>query len=80
MGSDKYVYFTVEGEAATSSELAELAADLGATDVPASESELVTRLSATSAAKEGEKVDVWFDADKVQLFDPSTGKNLTYSE
>jgi multiple sugar transport system ATP-binding protein len=80
MGSDKYVYFTVEGEAATSSELAELAADLGASDAPASESEIVTRLSATSAAKEGEKVDVWFDADKVQLFDPSTGKNLTYSE
>ncbi len=80
MGSDKYVYFTVEGEAATSSELAELAADLGTSDASASESEIVTRLSATSAAKEGEKVDVWFDADKVQLFDPSTGKNLTYSE
>jgi multiple sugar transport system ATP-binding protein len=80
MGSDKYVYFTVEGEAATSAELAELAADLGTTDAPASESEIVTRLSATSAAKEGEKVDVWFDADKVQLFDPSSGKNLTYSE
>jgi multiple sugar transport system ATP-binding protein len=80
MGSDKYVYFTVEGETATSAELDELAADAGAGDVPASGSQLVTRLSATSAAKEGEKVDVWFDADKVQLFDPSSGKNLTYSE
>jgi multiple sugar transport system ATP-binding protein len=80
MGSDKYVYFTVEGEAATSAELDELAADVGGGDVPASGSQLVTRLSAASPAKEGEKVDVWFDADKVQLFDPSTGKNLTYSE
>ncbi|HEV7648016.1 MAG TPA: sn-glycerol-3-phosphate ABC transporter ATP-binding protein UgpC [Actinophytocola sp.] len=80
MGSDKYAYFTVEGDAATSAELDELAADVGASDVPASGSQLVTRLSAASAAKEGEKVDVWFDPDKVQLFDPSSGKNLTYSE
>ncbi|MPZ85618.1 MAG: sn-glycerol-3-phosphate ABC transporter ATP-binding protein UgpC [Actinophytocola sp.] len=80
MGSDKYVYFTVEGEAATSAELEELAADVGSADVPASGSQLVTRLSATSAVKEGEKVDVWFDADKIQLFDPSNGRNLTYAE
>jgi multiple sugar transport system ATP-binding protein len=80
MGSDKYVYFTVEGEAATSAELDELAADAGATDVPESGSQLVTRLSAASGAKEGAEVEVWFDADKIQLFDPSSGKNLTYSE
>ncbi|MGH3760416.1 ABC transporter ATP-binding protein [Actinophytocola sp.] len=80
MGSDKYVYFTIEGEIASSAELEELAADAGSADVPASGAQLVTRLSATSSAKEGEKVDVWFDTDKVQLFDPSSGRNLTYSE
>jgi multiple sugar transport system ATP-binding protein len=80
MGSDKYAYFTVEGEAATAAELEELAADAGASDVPASESQLVTRLSATSGAAEGASMEVWFDADKIQLFDPSNGKNLTYSE
>ena len=80
MGSDKYAYFTVEGEAATSAELEELARDAGAGDVPASGQQLVTRLSAASQAKEGEKVDVWFDNDQIQLFDPSSGKNLTYSE
>jgi multiple sugar transport system ATP-binding protein len=80
MGSDKYAYFTVEGEAATSAELEELAADAGATDVPASGSQLVTRLSAASGAKEGADLEVWFDADKIQLFDPSSGKNLTYAE
>ncbi|HEX2132906.1 MAG TPA: sn-glycerol-3-phosphate ABC transporter ATP-binding protein UgpC [Actinophytocola sp.] len=79
MGSDKFVYFTVEGEAATSQELAELAADSGSTETGGSGSQLVTRLSATSTAAEGQPVDVWFDADKVQLFDPSSGKNLTYS-
>jgi multiple sugar transport system ATP-binding protein len=80
MGSDKYAYFVIEGETASSTELDELAADAGAADVPATGSELVTRLSATSTATEGEKVDVWFDTDKVQLFDPSSGANLTYSE
>jgi multiple sugar transport system ATP-binding protein len=80
MGSDKYAYFTLEGETATSAELDELAADAGATDVPASGAQLVTRLSATSGAAEGAEMEVWFDADKIQLFDPSSGKNLTYAE
>jgi multiple sugar transport system ATP-binding protein len=81
MGSDKYAYFTVEGEAASSAELEELARDAGAADMAAaSGQQLVTRLSAASQAKEGEKVDVWFDNDQIQLFDPSSGKNLTYSE
>jgi multiple sugar transport system ATP-binding protein len=80
MGSDKFAYFTVEGEAATSAELEELAADAGSADVPESGSQLVTRLSAASGAAEGAEMEVWFDADKIQLFDPSSGKNLTYSE
>jgi len=81
MGSDKYAYFTVEGEAATSAELDELAADSGTADTGASGgSQLVTRLSVTSRAKENEPLDVWFDADKVELFEPSSGRNLTYAE
>ena len=80
MGSEKYAHFTVEGEQATTSELAELAADSGSADVPGGGSAIVTRLSSASSAREGQPLDVWFDADKVQLFDPATGKNLTYSE
>jgi multiple sugar transport system ATP-binding protein len=80
MGSDKYAYFSVEGDQATSQELEELAADSGSADVPASGSQVVTRLSATSQAAEGASLNIWFDTDKVQLFDPSNGKNLTYTE
>jgi multiple sugar transport system ATP-binding protein len=80
MGSEKYAHFTVEGDVATTAELAELAADSGSSDVPGGGSQIVARLSAASAAAEGRPVDVWFDADKVKLFDPSNGKNLTYSE
>ncbi|MQA10820.1 MAG: sn-glycerol-3-phosphate ABC transporter ATP-binding protein UgpC [Pseudonocardiaceae bacterium] len=79
MGSDKYAYFTVEGEQAVSSELEELAADAGATEVPETGSQVVTRLSAASTATEGGTTELWFDRDKVELFDPSSGVNLTYS-
>jgi multiple sugar transport system ATP-binding protein len=80
MGSEKYAHFTVEGALASAAELAELAADSGSADVPGGGSQIVTRLSAASAAAEGQPTDVWFDADKVKLFDPSSGKNLTFSE
>ncbi|AOS61770.1 ABC transporter ATP-binding protein [Actinoalloteichus hymeniacidonis] len=76
MGSDKYVYLAVE-ERASSAELDELAADAGTSDVPSSDGHLVTRLAATSAAREGANHEVWFDADKIQLFDPADGRNLT---
>jgi multiple sugar transport system ATP-binding protein len=79
MGSDKYAYFTLEGDTAESAELAELAADAGSADVPSSGAQLVTRLSAASSAKEGSPLEVWFDPDKLHLFDPSTGKNITYT-
>ncbi|MFI9011291.1 ABC transporter ATP-binding protein [Actinosynnema sp. NPDC053489] len=79
MGSDKFAYFSLKGEQATSAELAELAADAGSADVPGGGVSLVARIAATSTAVEGEQADIWFDADKVQLFDPRDGRNLTYS-
>ncbi|KJK48048.1 ABC transporter ATP-binding protein [Lentzea aerocolonigenes] len=80
MGSDKYAYFNLTGEQAASAELQELAADAGSDDVPGDGISLVTRLSSASGAAEGASADIWFDADKVQLFDPSSGRNLTYTE
>ncbi|SEP52628.1 ABC transporter ATP-binding protein [Amycolatopsis saalfeldensis] len=80
MGSEKFAHFTLEGEAATSAELAELAADSGSADVPGAESQVVARLSAASAAQENADVQIWFNPDKLKLFDPSNGRNLTYSE
>jgi multiple sugar transport system ATP-binding protein len=78
MGSDKYVYFTLEGEQAHSSHLDELAADAGATDLPTGGgSQLVTRLAAESPVREGERRRIWFNTSKIHLFDPDTGQNLT---
>ncbi|MFI7026778.1 ABC transporter ATP-binding protein [Micromonospora sp. NPDC049900] len=80
MGSDKYVYLTVEGERATAAELEELAADTGAADFAGGGSNLVTRLSAESTVTEGENRRVWFNLEKIHLFDPSNGRNLTLHE
>jgi multiple sugar transport system ATP-binding protein len=80
MGSDKYVYFTVEGERASAAELEELAADAGAADFTGTGSSLVTRLSAESPVREGEPRRVWFNLEKIHLFDPSSGRNLTLHE
>jgi multiple sugar transport system ATP-binding protein len=79
MGSDKYVYFTVEGERASAAELEELAADAGA-DFTGGGANLVTRLSAESPVAEGQNRRVWFNLEKIHLFDPSNGRNLTLHE
>jgi multiple sugar transport system ATP-binding protein len=80
MGSDKYVYFTLEGQRASAAELEELAADAGAADLPTGGANLVTRLSAESGVKEDENRRVWFNLEKIHLFDPSNGRNLTLHE
>ncbi|MEU2610521.1 sn-glycerol-3-phosphate ABC transporter ATP-binding protein UgpC [Micromonospora sp. NPDC007271] len=80
MGSDKYVYLTVEGERASAAELEELAADAGAADFTGAGASLVTRLSAESPVREGENRRVWFNLEKIHLFDPATGRNLTLHE
>ncbi|MGH3926460.1 MAG: ABC transporter ATP-binding protein, partial [Pseudonocardiaceae bacterium] len=77
MGSDKYAYFSLAGDRASSKELDELAADAGTADLPSGGAQITTRLSTASPAAEGEQVDVWFDAEQVQVFDPSSGRNLT---
>ncbi len=81
MGSDKFAYFSVEGEQAMSDDLADLAADAGTADVPGGDTgTVVTRLSAASGAAEGEPMQVWVDTLKIQVFDPASGKNLTARE
>ncbi|WP_027503848.1 ABC transporter ATP-binding protein [Rhodococcus sp. UNC23MFCrub1.1] len=72
MGSDKYIYFSAEGPKVTSRELDELAADSGADG-----GQFVARLSAESAARMGESIELWFDQKRVSVFDVESGANLT---
>jgi multiple sugar transport system ATP-binding protein len=80
MGSDKYVYFTIEGDAATAADLEDLAADAGGVDLPHGAANLVTRLSAESRLREGADAKVWLNLDKIHLFDPADGRNITLHE
>ncbi|MBU9766228.1 sn-glycerol-3-phosphate ABC transporter ATP-binding protein UgpC [Mycobacterium sp. TNTM28] len=75
LGADKYVHFTVEGAGAEAAQLAELAADSG-TGV----NEFVARVSAESAAADGQQIQLAFDTAKLAIFDAETGVNLTRVE
>jgi multiple sugar transport system ATP-binding protein len=79
LGSDKYAYFTVQTDrAAAVADLDELARDSGTADVPGGGAgQVVARLDAASTIREGEKANLWLDTDKLHLFDPTSGRNLT---
>jgi multiple sugar transport system ATP-binding protein len=79
MGSEYYAYFDVQAERVDSSELAELAQDAGAADLPSSGEgsiQVVARLDAASRARQGGDVELSFDSSKLHLFDPESGRNL----
>jgi multiple sugar transport system ATP-binding protein len=40
----------------------------------------VARLDAASEAKQGEPLELWFDASRLQLFDPQSGRNLLVAD
>jgi multiple sugar transport system ATP-binding protein len=81
MGSELYVYLSLESEQMDSKHLQELAEDAGAEEVPgADQGQVVARLSPESKVKRGEQADLWVDASKVQLFDPESGESLSRSE
>ncbi|SDH74470.1 multiple sugar transport system ATP-binding protein [Sinosporangium album] len=77
MGSDKYVYFTLEEPRVSSAVLDEIAVDSGADSLGGPTATLVTRFSAESTVREGEIRRVWCDPSKIHLFAPATGRNLT---
>jgi multiple sugar transport system ATP-binding protein len=83
MGSELYAHFSVGGGALDSEELRELAADAGAADLPGSDQEegrAVARLGADADVRVGKEEELWLDTDKVQFFDPETGRNLAIAE
>ncbi len=72
LGSDKYIHFRTEGEGAQAAQLAELAAESGAT-----ENQFVARVPAESKAVAGQTAELAFDTSKLTLFDADTGANLS---
>jgi multiple sugar transport system ATP-binding protein len=78
LGSDKFAYFSMTGQRATSGQLEEIARDLGSDQMARGEGIQVTaRLDAASKAAEDQELEIWFDLRKVHVFDPESGDNLT---
>jgi len=81
MGSDVFVYFTVEGKQQVSSaELEELARDSGQADTGASADQVTARLDAATRIREGDEAELWVDVRKIHVFDPAKGTNLTLGD
>ncbi|MEX5637883.1 ABC transporter ATP-binding protein [Parafrankia sp. FMc2] len=76
LGSDSYVYFTLQGGRARTADLDELAHDAGTVELSSGAEQVVARLDAASRIREGEKAELWLDAHQLHLFDPDTGRNL----
>jgi multiple sugar transport system ATP-binding protein len=79
LGSEYYAYFEVESERVSARELEELAQDAGSADLPMADAQavqMVARLSGDTKAKQGQPLELWFDPQHLQLFDPETGRSL----
>jgi multiple sugar transport system ATP-binding protein len=78
MGSELYAHFAVQHEGVQSEELAELAQDSGAADVPGGGGDtVVARLDPESRVKQGEEAELWVDTSRIHFFDASDGRSLT---
>ncbi|HEX6459353.1 MAG TPA: sn-glycerol-3-phosphate ABC transporter ATP-binding protein UgpC [Thermoleophilaceae bacterium] len=82
MGSELYAHFKVGG-GIDSDELRELAEDAGAGELPRAageEGRAVARLSPDSQVRVGRETELWLETDKLQFFDPETGRSLAVKE
>jgi multiple sugar transport system ATP-binding protein len=79
LGSDSYAHFTVDSPRISSSELEELADE---TSVASSAEgvQVVARLAAASAIRQGQEAQLWVDTSQLHLFDHETGRSLLTRE
>jgi multiple sugar transport system ATP-binding protein len=75
MGSDVFAYFVMKGEEAHSAELDDLAKDTG-NDLHTDGVPITARLDAASHVERGQTARLWYDTDKIAVFDADTGLNL----
>ncbi|WP_226346702.1 ABC transporter ATP-binding protein [Agilicoccus flavus] len=75
MGSDLYAYFTLRGDVASSAELDDLAKDTG-NDLHTDGTAMTARLDPTARIRQGDNVELWYNTDKLHIFDAESGRNL----
>jgi multiple sugar transport system ATP-binding protein len=81
LGAEVYVHFGIGSGGAQSEELAELAQDSGAADVPsAGEGMAVARLEPGTKARPGQSARLGVHPESIHLFDARSGRNLALTK
>ncbi|HYO03391.1 MAG TPA: sn-glycerol-3-phosphate ABC transporter ATP-binding protein UgpC [Mycobacterium sp.] len=74
LGNEQYAFVPFESSSEIGGHLAELAKDL---DLEQLRSQLCVELDPLSKVRTGDKATLWLDAERIHLFDPQSGDNLT---
>lgn len=74
LGNEQYVYVPYDNDPRVAETLQNLAADMDADDL---RTQLVIAVSSSSRLRGGDAAELWIDTDRIHLFDPETGENLT---
>ncbi len=75
MGSEKFAYFKLDNAGTKNEPLAQLSRDAGWED--ARQDQIIAKIDARSEAREGARLNVWLDSERMHLFDPRTGESLS---
>jgi multiple sugar transport system ATP-binding protein len=74
LGNEQYAFVPFEASADISSQLAELAKDLDSEQL---RTQSCVELDPLSRVRSGDNATLWMDAERLHLFDPQSGENLT---
>ncbi|MGH3354482.1 MAG: ABC transporter ATP-binding protein [Nocardioidaceae bacterium] len=74
LGNEQYAYIPFEAPPEVQQQLADLEKEM---DSEALHTQLVVSLDAASRVNRGEEAELFIDASRMHLFDPSSGENLT---
>ncbi|KRF07887.1 ABC transporter [Nocardioides sp. Soil777] len=77
LGNEAYAYIPFEAPPEVQKQLTDLEREL---DGDQMRTQLVVSLDGASRIAEGDEAEIWVDASKIHLFDPTTGENLTVDE
>jgi multiple sugar transport system ATP-binding protein len=74
LGNELYAYVPYEAPAEITQQLRELEREL---DSESLRTQLIVALDPASTVRSGSQEELWFDTERVHVFDPATGENLT---
>jgi multiple sugar transport system ATP-binding protein len=77
LGNEAYAYVPFEAPTEVKEQLAQLEKDL---DSEALRTQLIVALDSTSRIAAGDDAEIYVNSDRMHLFDPATGENLTVDQ